>query len=82
MQFNQWKTTKSCYDLVETKSGVFIYVPNDSHPNPNPTHYLCTNCFNKSIISILQLIMDYGTGFCDYQCPDCKMKIGFNPNKI
>ncbi len=72
-QVNQWKDTKSQYKLIKGVTGTLVYVPNEFHPNPDPTHYLCTNCYCKRKKSILQAIEEMS----DYICPDCGMKIFF-----
>ena len=77
MQFKQWETTESHYRLIKGRTGSYVYCPNDMHPNPDPLHYLCTNCYDKRKKSILQDRDGLGNG--DYFCPGCKMDIFFQP---
>ena len=74
-----WNVTQSQYDLIEIKSGVFVYIPNENHKSPKPIHYLCTNCFQNHKKSFLQIKKKYSTGFGDFYCPLCNMEISFHP---
>ena len=78
-QINEWKITESHYNLTKSESGVYFYIPNKTHPNPKPTHYLCTNCYDKRKKSILQVDRRYSVTQYGYVCPECGMKIRFNP---
>jgi len=74
-QMKKWEIIESQYELVKGRTGSYVYSPNNMHPNPKPTHYLCTNCYNKRKKSILQYRDGLGNG--DFYCPDCKMDIFF-----
>jgi hypothetical protein len=54
MEFKSWDKIVSQYSLTKLQFGSIVYSPNQSHPNPNPLHWLCANCFNSKIKSILQ----------------------------
>ena len=78
-QIHQWESTKSIYDLTKSKFGTYVYAPNESHPNSNPLHYLCTNCYDNRKKSILQVTKRASSTYYMYTCPYCSMKIGFDP---
>jgi len=73
VEMRRWAETAGNYRLEEISTGTFVYVPNETHPSPTPTHRLCPNCFdNESKKSILQLATIHADGNHDYQCPQCK----------
>ena len=75
MQISEWKQTESQYELINVSAGNFAYIPNDTHPNPNPFHCLCTNCYEKRKKSILQLKRQLSSTASNYFCPECGMII-------
>jgi hypothetical protein len=76
VKIENWAVTKSQYKLEEISTGSFVYSPNESHPSPDPKHWLCTNCFeNKQSKSILQLIKKETGGIDIYHCDGCGSNI-------
>lgn len=70
---NEWAITKSQYKLEEISAGSFVYVPNESHPSPEPKHWLCQNCLdNERKKSILQLEQKMLDGSHLFRCAACK----------
>jgi hypothetical protein len=74
-EYETWKVTESQYKLEEISHGVFVRVPNNSHPYPEPKHWLCTNCWQDKKKSILQLRWKMKNGIDAYECPRCKSVI-------
>jgi hypothetical protein len=75
VEMDEWKATKGQYRLIEISPGSFVYSPNESHPSPQPIHWLCQNCLdNKHSKSVLQLAHK-GHRMDVYECPGCKATI-------
>jgi hypothetical protein len=68
-QFEHWESTKGQYILSQVGSGL-VMMPSSSHPNPEPLHYLCTNCWENRKKSVLQKSEHYGAA--PHYCPACK----------
>jgi len=51
----KWEEETMGYQLIEVDDGAFVYAqhPNWNHPH-KPTHWFCTNCYQKKQKSILQ----------------------------
>ena len=81
-KFQDWDKIKSQYKLSETSKGGLVFIPNKNHPSPKPIHYLCANCFQEYKVSYLQVHEKYDSGFTEYFCPNCKLRIDFNPSSI
>ena len=57
------------YNLVEPRTGVFLYSFRPSEDDDTPAHTACPNCFRDKSISILQQL-DPSKGW-KVQCPNC-----------
>lgn len=68
--YDDWESIKKDYSLLEIERGYFVYSQNDNYKGSEPKHWLCTNCFEKKIKSIL-IIKNPGY-YDDYVCPNCK----------
>jgi len=66
LSLKDWDKIESQYDLFEINRDVFVYIPNENHPQHKPRHYLCTNCFQKNKISLLQLRKRKNSGYGYY----------------
>jgi len=66
-----WEETKQRYELHQPTAGTFVYVLKKAHgDNPEPTHWICTNCYDNGRRSILQL-KSRGYGTDHYGCAHC-----------
>lgn len=69
-QTKEWEIIKSKYKLLSVSSGNVVYEPQDSAESK---HWICPNCYNKKMKSILQL-KKVGSGlFWDVDCPNCEI---------
>ena len=55
------------------ESGTFTYINNAAINESDPPHYLCTNCYQHRIVSILQPCGIESRHFQNY-CPHCNNK--------
>jgi len=69
-----WETTKERYDLEEVASGIFTYVLKPGVEPPEPSHWICTKCYEDGRRSILQLKGTY-YGQRHYTCFHCDKEI-------
>ncbi len=69
-----WEKEKAQYELKEICPGVFVYAPKQDNNSAQPSHWLCTNCYNNEKKSILQFNRFDSDG-THYLCPNCKDKI-------
>jgi hypothetical protein len=53
-QLEAWDADKERYTLTDLGRGHFAYALKDSMANGEPPHYLCAQCYNGKIKSILQ----------------------------
>ena len=53
-QLEAWDADKQRYTLTDFGSGLLAYALKDSVANGEPPHYLCAQCYNDKIKSILQ----------------------------
>ena len=51
-----WEETKQGYELHEPTPGAFVYASKAQSGRTEPPHWICTNCYENSRRSILQLI--------------------------
>ncbi len=65
------KADKNKYELQKLDFGIFVYAFKSDTENPEPSHYLCTNCFDQNQKSILQ-----PEGH-NYRCGRCNASIRF-----
>lgn len=70
LRLKTWEAEKQRYELKEVGRNVFAYVLKESMRGGEPIHWICTNCYNDNVKSILQ---DFGTEIRD--CPRCKHRI-------
>ncbi len=73
MELDDWSKTEKQYDLYKTTVGSIVRVPSANHPSPEPLHWLCANCFNKKIRSILQKVAWLRDS--PWICPECKTQV-------
>lgn len=68
--YENWESVRKQYLLKEISTGIFVY-SFTSEGTDIPAHYLCTNCFEVKIKSIMQLDWqdEHST---KYSCPKCK----------
>ena len=69
-----WEETKQRYTLHEPRQGTFVYALKAQSSATEPTHWICTNCYEDSRRSILQ-IQSSGHGTDHFVCPRCKAAI-------
>lgn len=74
MELLSWDKTASQYELKEITTGVFVYIPNESHHPAGAKYWLCTNCFESQQKSILQFDKKFMSRD-QYVCPRCKNSI-------
>ena len=68
-QVKAWEETKQRYSLYEPIPGSFVYASKENSGSPEPSHWICANCYEDNKRSILQLKR---TGDIDqYGCPHC-----------
>lgn len=70
MKLESWSQEKANYRLHEMAPGSLVYTAKDSNDNQEPAHYLCANCYNNNIKSILQF-SGYEDNFHKYTCHQC-----------
>ncbi|WP_273803588.1 hypothetical protein [Providencia rettgeri] len=61
------------YSPHTLKSGTFTYINDSAVNESNDPHYLCANCYQKEIVSILQPCGIESRHFQSY-CPHCNNK--------
>ena len=66
LKHETWEAEKKRYGLKELPHGGFAYSLNDAEQTGEPAHYICANCFEDRVKSILQPKLK---GFV---CPRCK----------
>lgn len=69
-----WEETKQRYELYEPTVGTFVYALKVQGKGTEPTHWICTNCYDNGRRSILQLSR-VGHEVNHYICPSCKSDI-------
>ena len=71
-ELNALKADLSCYELWKTPSGSLVYRPKHDEKQSEPEHYLCPNCLQKKVKSILQ-------GHAGWrECSSCKAGFSFD----
>ena len=73
-EFERWDTEKQRYELKDVGFSCFAYMLQPEARGSEPPHFVCTNCFNKCEISLIQR-----AGFT-YHCPRCNTTIMVAPN--
>lgn len=82
--FESWQITEKNYQLFEPEVGIFVYSLIATEGSSTPAHWLCTNCWEHKIKSIIQ--KTFGDPYIEkYGCPRCKhefkIKLGTPPPK-
>jgi DNA-directed RNA polymerase subunit RPC12/RpoP len=68
-----WEEAKQRYSLYEPTAGSFVYALKENSGSPEPSHWICTNCYENNKRSILQL---KSIGKVDqYVCPHCYSEV-------
>ena len=70
LHLKDWSGEKQNYVLKSIDPSGFAYVPKAGLENGQPPHWLCTNCFDQSEKSILQM-KDAGGPMATYHCNRC-----------
>ncbi len=74
VNIESWEKEKAQYELKEICPGVFVYASKQDNNSTQPSHWLCTNCYNNEKKSILQYDSFVSDG-THYLCPNCKNEI-------
>lgn len=80
MKIETWENEKSKYLLREICTQVFVYESKSTDTNTDPNHWLCAQCYNKGVKSILQLRTKNPSGSY-YICHNCNSEICDHSNK-
>ena len=75
---NALEQDKGRYTLTEFPTGRFAYVLKPEAANGEPSHKLCTTCFNDGKKSILQVKQKHSGGE-SVICPTCKEALTLSP---
>ena len=79
-RLENWTDTERTHELHQSGPGVFVYVRKGANDDPKKFPWLCTNCWENKIKSILQCDHDWAK-HASYSCPRCKSKIAWDyPN--
>ena len=70
MNFENWETEKTKYQLVEVGAGAFVYTISPAQQSTEPKYWLCTQCYENRKKSILQRTEKQWDAY-KYQCPIC-----------
>lgn len=74
MELENWKKKKSEYKLIEISKGVVVYALDPIQSPSIPEHFICKNCYNDRIASILDPVY-IQEGGSQFVCPRCKTVI-------
>jgi len=72
-----WEAEKQRYALKALEPSIFTYALKHASANGEPPHWLCANCHNKGIKSILQFFYEVN-GVNSHICHCCKSEIKAN----
>lgn len=70
-EMEAWGAEKQRYHLTSPWQGTVVYSLKESLSNGEPPHWICTNCYNDGMKSILTQQQD-GNGVVSFLCPKCK----------
>lgn len=70
LRLKDWSAEKQNYQLKSIDPSGFAYMPKSGMENGEPRHWLCTNCYQNSEKSILQMKGTIGQ-FAVYHCNRC-----------
>ena len=74
--YETWEAEKERYELVQLPPGVYIRSIKESMCNDEPPHYICVNCYERDIKSILQS-KPRGRGMTRLTCGTCGESIDY-----
>ena len=77
-EIDRWEADKARYQLIETATGVLVYVLKQDSANGDPDHKLCVKCFNEDRKSVLQVVRRHGGGE-RVECHHCNVKMNLSP---
>lgn len=70
---SKWDEERARYKLTEFSEGRYAYVLKEEASREEPSHKLCTTCFNDGRKSLLQTVNKHSGGESVY-CQHCKQK--------
>ena len=70
-----WDADKQRYQLQDLGKGFYAYILKVGVENGEPPHAICTNCYQKSLKSILQSSGHIQVHDRAWECPACKTRI-------
>lgn len=70
-QYDMFVIKSADYEQHTTAAGSVVYRLKTVEGSDMPPHYLCTHCYHKSIISILQPLFS-NKGYKDFICHNCE----------
>lgn len=73
--FETWDAEKKRYELKPLGFGAFTYMLKPDARGAEPPHWVCTNCYGKRHISIIQWTNPTKTGRNGFYCPSCHAAI-------
>jgi hypothetical protein len=79
-KFEAWETEKNRYELAELTAGSFAYILKAGEPGSEYPHYICTTCYHRGKVSILQIMprnvasTTLGKPLM-YRCSECRSEI-------
>lgn len=74
-RLKDWEAKKQHYELYAVKPGMMVYAPKDRVPDAEPSHYLCTNCFDNEQTSIMQKKLVPKGRERLLVCPRCRLEL-------
>ncbi len=78
-EMENWKATAEKYSLIEVSLDVFFYTNNKDQNTTEPSHWLCTKCYEDHKKSIVQRQKESPTSSSEfYVCPNCKQEFRFS----
>jgi predicted enzyme involved in methoxymalonyl-ACP biosynthesis len=77
-EIENWNATAEQYTLTEIALGVFVYTNKKNDEGGEPSHWLCTNCYQDKKKSIIQRESSISSR-AFYVCPNCKHDYHFSP---
>lgn len=75
MRLKDWSAEKERYELKKYNPGSFAYTPKRGMENGQPSHRLCSHCYEQGKKSILQGTADVSHRYRLHECPSCHFKI-------
>lgn len=70
IEVETWEKEKSKYTLQEISPQVFVYASKKTIDGSEPSHWICTKCYNQGVKSILQLERKIASGHY-FICHNC-----------